>query len=73
MFDAVACQFGVMFVPERSRAYAEVRRVLGPGDAFIFNVRNRIGENEFADAIGGRFGRGAVDGRIQAHVVTVEK
>jgi hypothetical protein len=26
-----------------------------------------------AEAIGRRFGRGAVDGKIQAHVITVEK
>ena len=30
-FDAVVCQFGVMFFPEKTRAYAEVRRVLKAG------------------------------------------
>src|SRR4051812_2201574 len=26
-FDAVVCQFGVMFFPDKAKAYAEVRRV----------------------------------------------
>ena len=50
-FDAVVCQFGVMFFPEKSRAFSEARRVLGPGGVFIFNVWDRIGENEFADTV----------------------
>ena len=50
-FDAVACQFGVMFFPEKSRAFAEARRVLRPGGVFIFNVWDRIEENEFADTV----------------------
>src|SRR5947209_11521630 len=29
-FDLVACQFGVMFVPDKPAAFREVRRVLGP-------------------------------------------
>jgi SAM-dependent methyltransferase len=50
-FDAVVCQFGAMFFPDRPKAYSEARRVLRPGGAFIFNVWDRIEENEFADAI----------------------
>lgn len=50
-FDTVVCQFGVMFFPERSKAFAEARRVLRPGGVFIFNVWDRIEENEFADAV----------------------
>jgi SAM-dependent methyltransferase len=50
-FDAVVCQFGVMFFPEKSRAYAETRRVLRPGGVFIFNVWDRIEDNEFADTV----------------------
>jgi len=49
-FDAVVCQFGAMFFPEKSKAFSEVRRVLGPGGVFMFNVWDRIEENEFADA-----------------------
>ena len=47
-FDAVVCQFGVMFFADRPRAFAEVRRVLRRGGVFIFNVWDRIEENEFA-------------------------
>lgn len=50
-FDAVVCQFGVMFFPEKSRAFAEARRVLRPGGVFVFNVWDRIAENEFADTV----------------------
>ena len=51
MFDAVVCQFGVMFFPDKARAFAEVGRVLGPGGVFIFNVWDRIEANEFADTV----------------------
>ena len=50
-FDAVVCQFGAMFFPDRPRAYAEARRVLRPGGRFLFNVWDAIGENEIADSI----------------------
>lgn len=50
-FDAVICQFGVMFFPEKSKAFSEARRVLKPGGVFIFNVWDRIAENEFADTV----------------------
>ena len=50
-FDAVVCQFGVMFFPEKSQAFSEARRVLRPGGVFIFNVWDRIEENEFADTV----------------------
>jgi SAM-dependent methyltransferase len=50
-FDAVVCQFGVMFFPDRSKAFSEVRRVLRPGGVFMFNVWDRITENEFADVV----------------------
>lgn len=50
-FDVVVCQFGAMFFPDKLRAYSEAYRVLRPGAHFIFNVWDRISENEFADAI----------------------
>jgi len=50
-FDAVVCQFGAMFFPDRSKAFAEARRVLKPGGVFIFSVWDRISENEFADCV----------------------
>jgi SAM-dependent methyltransferase len=50
-FDAVVCQFGAMFFPDKSRAFSEARRVLRPGGVFIFSAWDRIEENDFADAI----------------------
>ena len=50
-FDAVVCQFGVMFFTEKSKAFSQTRRVLRPGGVFIFNVWDRIEENEFADTV----------------------
>ena len=50
-FDAVVCQFGVMFFPDKAKAFAEARRVLKPGGIYLFNVWDRIEENEFADVV----------------------
>lgn len=50
-FDAVVCQFGVMFFPEKPKAFSEAHRVLRRGGVFIFNVWDRIEENEFADTV----------------------
>jgi SAM-dependent methyltransferase len=50
-FDAVVCQFGVMFFPDKSKAFAEAHRVLSAGGVFIFNVWDRIEANEFADTV----------------------
>ncbi len=51
MFDAVVCQFGVMFFPDKAKAFSEARRVLKSGGVLIFNVWDRIDENEFADTV----------------------
>ena len=50
-FDAVVCQFGVMFFPDKAKAFSEARRVLRPGGVFIFSVWDRIEDNEFADTV----------------------
>jgi ubiquinone/menaquinone biosynthesis C-methylase UbiE len=50
-FDAVVCQFGAMFFPDRAKAYAEARRVLAPGGVLLFSVWDRIEDNEFTDTI----------------------
>jgi SAM-dependent methyltransferase len=50
-FDAVVCQFGMMFPPDRAKAYSEARRVLRPEGVFVFNVWDRIEDNEFADVV----------------------
>lgn len=58
-FDAVVCQFGAMFFPDKAHAFAEARRVLRPGGTLLFNVWDRIETNDFAqvvsDAIAGLF------------------
>jgi SAM-dependent methyltransferase len=50
-FDAVVCQFGVMFFPDKAKAFAEARRVLRDGGLFLFSAWDRIEENEFADDV----------------------
>jgi SAM-dependent methyltransferase len=50
-FDAVVCQFGAMFFPDKGKAFGEARRMLKPGGALLFNVWDRIEENEFADVV----------------------
>jgi SAM-dependent methyltransferase len=50
-FDAVVCQFGAMFFPDKSKAFSEARRVLKPAGVFVFNVWDSIEHNEFADIV----------------------
>ena len=50
-FDAVVCQFGVMFFPDKAAAFLQARRVLRPGGVLIFNVWDRIEHNEFAHTV----------------------
>jgi SAM-dependent methyltransferase len=50
-FDAVVCQFGVMFFPDRPRAFAEARRVLREGGVLLFSVWDRLEENEFPHVV----------------------
>ena len=50
-FDVVACQFGVMFFPDKQTAYREVHRVLRPGGHFIFNVWDRLELNQMTDTV----------------------
>ncbi len=50
-FDAVVCQFGVMFFPDKTKAFSEARRVLKAGGVLLFSVWDRIEENEFADTV----------------------
>lgn len=45
-FDLVACQFGVMFFPDRPAAYAGVARVLRPGGQFLFNCWGPLATHE---------------------------
>ena len=50
-FDAVVCQFGAMFFPDRPRAFAEARRVLRPGGTFVFSTWTSIQDNELAHVV----------------------
>src|SRR6184192_2153453 len=58
-FDAVACQFGVMFFPDKVRAFAEARRVLRAGGRFVFSVWDRLERNQLSslvsEAVAARF------------------
>ena len=50
-FDAVACQFGAMFFPDKLQGFKEALRVLRPGGHFFLSVWDKISENEFADVV----------------------
>ena len=50
-FDAVVCQFGVMFFPDKAKALSEAHRVLRPHGVLIFNVWDRLEESEFAHTV----------------------
>ena len=58
-FDAVVCQFGVMFFPEKDKSYSEVHRVLALGGRYFFNVWDSPRHNPFGriahDVIGNFF------------------
>lgn len=45
-FDAVVCQFGIMFVPDKALAAREAHRVLKRGGLFLFNVWDAFEHNE---------------------------
>jgi ubiquinone/menaquinone biosynthesis C-methylase UbiE len=45
-FDALACQFGVMFYPDKSLGYTEAARVLKPGGTLAFNVWDSLEHND---------------------------
>lgn len=46
-FDAVVCQFGVMFYPDKPKSYRETLRVLAPGGRYLFNVWGSHAHNPF--------------------------
>jgi ubiquinone/menaquinone biosynthesis C-methylase UbiE len=57
-FDAVVCQFGVMFFPDRAKSYREVYRVLAPGGHYLLSVWDSHRYNPWAritHEVSGRF------------------
>jgi ubiquinone/menaquinone biosynthesis C-methylase UbiE len=44
-FDAMVCQFGVMFYPDRAAGYREARRVLQVGAPYFFAVWGKLEAN----------------------------
>jgi ubiquinone/menaquinone biosynthesis C-methylase UbiE len=45
-FDAVVCQFGIMFVPDKELSAREAHRVLKTGGVFLFNVWDSMEHND---------------------------
>ncbi|WP_229842396.1 class I SAM-dependent methyltransferase [Streptomyces tanashiensis] len=50
-FDLVVCQFGVMFFPDRTGAFTEIRRVLAPGGRFLFSTWGPLRTHTFEVAL----------------------
>jgi ubiquinone/menaquinone biosynthesis C-methylase UbiE len=60
-FDAVLCQFGVMFFPDKLAAYREALRVLKPYGRFMFNVWDSLDRNEVSRIISDAAGKAFPD------------
>src|SRR5262249_19981937 len=50
-FDLVACQFGVMFFPDKAGAFAEIRRVLTGGGRLLMSTWGPVSTHGFAVAL----------------------
>jgi ubiquinone/menaquinone biosynthesis C-methylase UbiE len=48
-FDAVVCQFGIMFFQDKVRAVTEMARVLRPGGSVVLNVWDSMAENRVVE------------------------
>lgn len=46
-FDAIVCQFGLMFFPDKDAAHREARRTLRPGGRYLFSVWDAPRYNPF--------------------------
>lgn len=58
-FNVAVCQFGLMFVPDKDRAFREMRRVLVAGGLLAFSVWDRMEDNPWGiiahETVGGFF------------------
>lgn len=50
-FDAVACQYGVMFFPDKVGSMRHARRVLRPGGRYVFSVWDSLEHNPIPRAV----------------------
>ncbi|MCK1513011.1 methyltransferase domain-containing protein [Bradyrhizobium sp. 190] len=46
-FDAIVCQFGLMFFPDKAKSFAEAYRVLARGGRYLFSVWDSHRYNSF--------------------------
>jgi len=58
-FDAIVCQFGVMFFPDKDKSYREAIRVLATGGHYVFSIWDSHRHNPIGriahEVIGGFF------------------
>lgn len=50
-FDMIVCQFGVMFFPDKPKAFGEFARVLRPGGTLLFTVWDSVHGSRFPAAL----------------------
>lgn len=50
-FDVVACQFGLMFFPDKPRALAEMRRALRPGGTLLVSTWDLLERNPMTELL----------------------
>ena len=50
-FDAVFCQFGLMFAPDKPLAVSEMRRVLRPGGTLVVAVWDTLANNPASERL----------------------
>ena len=48
-FDAVVCQFGIMFFPDKAKGIAEMFRVLKPGGLIALSIWDDFSRNQTAE------------------------